>query len=52
MDEDSLDIRSRVHTLPYIENSNSGSLSNRKPNLTPLKLTISNKLETIVKPPS
>ncbi|CAD8049258.1 unnamed protein product [Paramecium primaurelia] len=54
LDEDSLDIRSRVHTLPYIENrqSNSRSLSNRKPNVTPLKLSTLHKLETIVKPPS
>ncbi|CAK81987.1 unnamed protein product (macronuclear) [Paramecium tetraurelia] len=54
LDDDSLDIRSRVHTLPYLENrqSNSRSLSNRKPNVTPLKISILHKLETIAKPPS
>ncbi|CAD8058158.1 unnamed protein product [Paramecium sonneborni] len=53
-DEDSLEIKSRVNTLPFIEKrqSNSRSLSKRKPQVAPIRLSKQNKFDKIVKPPS
>ncbi|CAD8060091.1 unnamed protein product [Paramecium sonneborni] len=54
LDDDSLDVKSRVHTLPFIENrqSSSRSLSQRKPNITPHRMSKLHKFEKVLKPPS
>ncbi|CAD8057172.1 unnamed protein product [Paramecium sonneborni] len=54
-DDESMEIRSRVNTLPNIQDrkSDSRSLSNRTKNMvSPLKISKFNKIDIFVKPPS